>query len=118
MYLGGLHNDLGPDRAVRGADPAALDGGDGGLLVDLDAARGHGVGQAADQPGRVQRRTVRGQGPADSFVHGDHVGDLRRVEQAHVVFAEAPRAPTVHLGACPGQLRAVTGHRQVAATGQ
>src|SRR6478609_10398651 len=74
-----------------------------------------GPGETAHEPGRVQRRAVRGPGAAERVADADVVGHLVHVEQTQVVVAEAPLAALGHLGTDPFELRGVAGHRDVAA---
>ena len=104
VALGGPDHDLRADGAVRGHRPARLDRGDGGALVDPYAAPLDGVGQAAHQPGGVDRRAVRGVRRAQGAGGPQDVARLGRVEEPQVVLAAAPGPGVGDLGPGPAHL--------------
>ena len=85
---------------MHGADPAGLDGRDGGRLVDRHASGLDGTGQATGQARRLDGRAVRREEGAEHAVGADASPGLAAVEPAHVLVAEAELAALRRASAC------------------
>ena len=87
------------DRAAVGHHPAGLDRGDAGVLVDVDAAPLDRGGQAADQPGGVERRAVGGVRRPEGAGGASTPSRRLRASSRRVVRVAAPGPGVVDLGA-------------------
>ena len=105
VALGRADDDLRSHRATSRAHDSRLDGLDRRLLVQHRPGRDDGAGQAAHQPGGVDRGAVRGVGAAHDVGRADMPSRLRRVQKDVVLGAEAPRAQVRDLVPCGPQLQ-------------
>ncbi len=115
VALGREDDVLGSHRAVRRDDPSAAHVDGRRALVDDDAAPLDGVGQAADEPRRVDGRAVRGERAAEGVADAGDRRDLVGVEEPVVLLAEAPLAMVGDLLTDPLELRRVARDGEVAA---